>query len=350
MEEAVPVGNVRRSRFWLYTPFAVLLLVAVAWSAAWFVIRNRATEALDSWLKAEARSGREWTCQDRQIGGYPFRIEVICSVLNLKQGAVNASFGRTEAIAQVYQPRLVVTEIEGPLRLTDGTVTVQGTWNLLQASVHASQTGLQRLSLVADAPSVTVTGLAPQEIATSGKRLELHVRPNPSRVAERAFDAAASIKEARLPVLDGLVGGAEPTNIDSDITVTQAEGFRGRPIIQELERWRNAGGKLDILMLSLAKGPRRMEAKGDLRLDETHRPTGQLNVAAAGLDGLLGNLTGNRTGGALLGVLLGQGPRSAGAQGNGGPPLMPLPPLRLDNGFLAMGPFVIPNFRFKPLY
>jgi hypothetical protein len=46
MDEAIPAGNVRRSRFWLYTPFVLLLLAAIAWSAAWFVIRNRAGEAL----------------------------------------------------------------------------------------------------------------------------------------------------------------------------------------------------------------------------------------------------------------------------------------------------------------
>ncbi len=346
MEEAVSAATPRRSRFWLYTPFVLLLLVAIAWSVAWFVIRNRAAEALDSWVAAEARNGRQWTCQDRQIGGYPFRIEIICGSLGLKHGVVNASFGRVESVAQVYQPRLVITEIEGPLRLTDGAVTVQGTWDLLQASVHVAPNGLQRLSLAANAPRVTVTGLAPQDFTTSGKHLELHVRPNPSRVQEKAYDAAASISEARIPVLDDLVGGAEPSNLDTDLTVTQAQGFQGRPIVEELERWRKAGGKLDILRLSAAKGGRRMEAKGELRVDELHRPAGELNIAAAGLDGLLGNVMGRRNG-ALASALLGQ---LSGGQGNPKAQLSPLPPLHLENGFLSLGPFVIPNLRLPPLY
>jgi hypothetical protein len=337
MEEAVPAGNVRRSRFWLYTPFVLLLLAAVAWSVAWFVIRNRAGEALDGWLQAEARGGRQWTCQDRRIGGYPFRIEIVCNALSLKQGAVTAAFGRVEAVAQIYQPRRVVAEIDGPLRATDGRVTVQGQWDLLQASVHLAPGGLQRASVAARAPRLTLAGLTPTEIATSGQSLELHLRPNPSRVAERAYDAAFSIRQARVPALDNLVGGAELTDLDGDVTFTQAEGFRGRPAAVELERWRTAGGQLDVLMLAIAKGSRRMEAKGNLRLDE-----------AAGLDGLLGNVTGNRTGGALLGALLGQGPRAPadGAKSQ----LTPLPPLRLQGGFLSLGPFVIPNIRLQPLY
>jgi hypothetical protein len=347
MDQAAPAGSPRRSRFWLYTPFVLLLLLAIAWSIAWFVIRNRAADALDGWLAAEARSGRQWTCGDRTIAGYPFRIEIVCNSLDLKRGAVTASFGRTEAVAQIYQPRRIITEVAGPLRVTDGAVTVQGTWDLLQASINATPAGLQRLSLAATAPKVTVTGIG-GEIAGSGSRLELHVRPNPSRAGEQARDVAASVTEARIPLLDALIGGGEPANLTADVTVTRADGFKGGTIAEEMELWRKAGGKLDILMLAATKGSRQIEAKGDLRLDEQHRPAGQLNLSAAGLDGLLGNLTGGRLGGNLLGMLLGQG--RAPAQPNAKPQLAPLPPLRLENGFLAMGPFVIPNVKLQPLY
>jgi hypothetical protein len=350
MDQAAPTGHVRRSRFWLYTPFVLLLLLAIAWSIAWFVIRNRTAEALDGWIAAEARAGRQWTCADRTIAGYPFRIEVICNALDLKRGAVTASFGRTEAVAQVYQPRRIITEVAGPLKVTDGTVTVQGSWDLLQASINTSARGLQRLSLAANAPKVAVTGLGGGEIAGSGKRLELHVRPNPSRAAERAADVAASVTEARIPLLDAFIGGAEPANLNADVTVTQADGFKGGTIAEELELWRKAGGTLNVLMLSATKGSRQIETKGELRLDEQHRPAGQITVAAAGLDGLLGNLTGGRVGGNLLGMLLGQGPRAGAAQPNAKPQLASLPPLRLENGFVAMGPFVIPNVRLQPLY
>lgn len=348
MAEAILTENTRRSRFWLYAPFILLLLVAIAWSIAWFVIRSRAAEALDAWLAAEAQRGRQWTCADRTIVGYPFRIEVVCNTLDLKQGAVTASFGRTEAIAQVYQPRLVIVEASGPLRVTDGRATVEGQWDLLQASIHASQTGLRRLSIAANGPKFTVAGLMPETVAASGQRLELHLRPNPSRESERAYDAALSVKQASLPVLDRLIGGTELTDIDADVTVTEATGFRGRPLAEEMERWRTAGGAVDILMLSGAKGPRRIEAKGQLKLDEEHRPEGQLSLAAAGLDGLIGNITGNRAGGALLGALFGQNTRAKGNDGK--PQLSPLPPLTLDNGFVALGPFVIPKVKLQPLY
>ena len=59
---------------------------------------------------------------------------------------------------------------------------------------------------------------------------------------------AASVTEARIPLLDALIGGAEPTNLNADITVTQADGFKGGTIAEELELWRKAGGTLDVLV------------------------------------------------------------------------------------------------------
>ena len=220
------------------------------------MIRNRTAEALDGWIAAEARGGRQWTCGDRTIAGYPFRIEIICNSLDLKRGAITASFGRTEAVAQVYQPRRIITEVAGPLRVSDGRVTVEGSWDLLQASINASPTGgLQRLSLAADGPKVTITGLGTGEIAGSGKHLELHVRPNPSRTAEQACDVAASVTAGphSAPRRADRRRGADQSQCGHHRHA--GRGLQGRPIVEELERWRKAGGKLDILMLAAGQGP-----------------------------------------------------------------------------------------------
>jgi hypothetical protein len=338
----------RHSRFWLYTPFVLLGLVAVAWSLAWVAIRDRIGEGLDQWLAAERQAGRQWTCRDRTVGGYPFRIQVTCAALSLERGDVKASFGRVTSVAQVYQPRHVITEIDGPLRLTDGQIVAEGTWRLLETSVRGAGEGFQRASLIAEAPRLRVTGAGPTELDVSSERVEAHLRPSPAGRQEGAYDAAVTALGAKVPALDALMGGAEPANLQIDVTATQAQGFQGRPMVDELERWREAEGRLKVMLLSLAKGPRRLEAKGELHLDEMHRPAGELAVAAAGLEGLIGTLAGGRAGGTLLGGLLGQGPRAP--QAPQAADLAPLPPLRLDNGRIAVGPFTLPNVRLPALY
>jgi hypothetical protein len=73
----------RKSRFWLYAPFVLLVLIAAGWSGFWFYVQGRVTQTLDNALAREVQAGRTWTCADRSVGGYPFRIEVRCSSLML---------------------------------------------------------------------------------------------------------------------------------------------------------------------------------------------------------------------------------------------------------------------------
>jgi len=348
----------RQSRFWLYAPFVLLALLAIGWSAAWFMIRNGAERAVETWLAAEADDGRRWTCADRRIAGYPFRLELTCSSLRFQSGPVTGSAGPVQAVAQIYQPRHIITTVQGPLRFTDGRATVDANWRLLETSIRASRDGLRRASFFVEAPEVKVSGTLPEPVTMTATNVDVHLRPNPNRGAsDGAVDLAARIGGMRLPALDAAIGGAEAADLQTDLTVTEAQGFATGVGVPETERWREAGGQVEVLLLSLAKGDRRLEARGNLRLDEERRPQGQLALAGRGLDGLIANLTGNQRAGGLIGALLGQvqarqpaQPAPQAGAPAATPGLGPLPPLRVDGGRLFLGPFAIPNVRIPPLY
>ena len=336
-------------RFWLFAHFILLALVAIAWSAAWFVIRGRTAGALDGWIERERQAGRQWSCPDRSVGGFPFRIEVVCPSLALRRPDLTASIGRVTAVAQVYQPRHVIAEIEGPLRMAGGSTTVAGTWRLMQASFRSSGEAFQRASLSIEAPDIRITGLLPGEATLAGERIETHLRPSGAPGQDGAYDVSARAEAARLPFLDQLIGGVEPAALELRLTATQARSL-APSLAEELERWRLAGGILYVGQLSLAKGPRRIEARGVLRLDEQHRPAGRFEGSASGLEGVIGPLLGGPGGlGALLGALTGR--RAAEAPPLAvAPGLKPLPPLRLENGRLSLGPVTVPGIRLQPLY
>jgi hypothetical protein len=105
-----------------------------------------------------------------------------------------------------------------------------------------------------------------------------------------------------------------------------------------------------------------VQAHGSLALDAAHRPEGQIDLRAAGVEALVGQIMGQRFGaekGALIGNLVGQflsGGRRARADAEpeaanrGDPALKSLPPLRLTDGRLMLGPFPIPNVEIPPLY
>ena len=348
MASEAAVQPERHSRFWLFAPFAMLALLALAWSAAWFFIRNRATEALDGWFAAQAATGRQWTCPQRSVGGYPFRIEIMCRTLAVQQPDLTLSLGRVHAVAQVYQPRHVIIEAEGPLRLSSGPVTVEGQWNSLRSSLRVVAEGFQTASLVVTEPVLNFRG---PNLGTDlrAQHFEAHLRPDPARgSSERALDVVARASGLSAPVLDNLIGGSEPAHVEMQAIATQARDARLRSVPEELERWRQAGGKLELPFAAVSKGNRRLEARGELTLDALHRPTGRLDLAARGLDGLLENVAGGA--GGVLGALLAPSEPPTPRPAPRDSALKPLPPLRIDNGRVAFGLFPLPGFRVSPLY
>ena len=353
-----PGPSAPRSRLGLFLPYILLAIVVVGWSGGWFWIRARAAGEIDGWIAREAAAGRAWTCADRALGGYPFRIELRCSAVTLERADGRFRLGPSTAVAQIYQPRLVVFESAGPFHVEQGDLTGDASWKALQGSFHGATEGFTRASVVVDAPNVTVTGAAPGPIAVSGRHLEVHARPTPGRSAsEGAVDVSLRSAQAAVPQLDVLTGTQDPVDLSLDATLTQATVLRTGTLARELERWRQAGGTLDLTALSLAKGAQRVQAKGTLTLDNTHRPAGQIDLRAAGVDALVGNIVGQRFGsergalvGQLVGGLLGLSRRPDTEAQADTAPLKALPPLRLIDGKVVFSGFAIPNVHLPALY
>lgn len=334
----------RRRRLGLYLPIALLLLLAVGWSVGWYFIRAQITSGLDEWISTEAAAGRRWTCADRTVGGYPFRIEIRCSEFTVDRPDVRASVGRLLVVTQIYNPRHIIAEASGPLRLKADTTEVDGRWKLLQASVKANLTGFDRIDVVADEPVVTVHALGGIPFDLSSRRYESHLRPQPNDPT--AMDLAMRSEGAAIPGLDELIGGKDRADVSLQVSVTQTDDLPARPLWSELERWRAAGGLVTLTSLKIAKGAQRLEGSGRIGIDAEHRPEGEIELAGAALGGVLGQVTSG--GGSLLGALLGGGRMPE--QTTPGSPLKPLPPLRLQGGRLLVGPLPIPGIRIPSLY
>lgn len=356
----------QHSRFWLFAPFALFAIVILGWMGGWIVIRQRTAEALDAWVAREAVQGRQWDCPGRSVGGFPFRIEVSCPQITMQRGDLKLSAMGVNSVTQVYQPRHTIFEIAGPVSVGDGRAAFDASWSDLRASVRTSDTGLQTASLAIGGPKIRVTGLAAAETGASARALTMHVRPDPARpAADGVFDLVASLSEGTIPLLDQLVGSAEPVDGELQLAASQIRDPGRLGPVEAIERWREAGGGLRIALLSLNKGPRRLQGTGELALDELHRPIGRLDASATGLGDLIASLTGERIGGggggllgavagSLLGGVLGK-PRAQPTPDRPQPganpaALAPLPPVLLQNGKVFLGPFAIPGVRLSPLY
>ncbi len=360
---ADPSSKRRPSRTGLFLPYILLALVIAAWSAGWFWVRGKVAAEMDGWIAREAAAGRTWTCADRTITGFPFRIELRCASLAFARADSRFTLGPITVVVQVYQPRQGILEAAGPFHVEQGDLTGDVTWTGLEGSFHGASDGFVRASLVADGIAGRVAGAAPDPVDFSAGHLEFHARPTPGRFAsDGAVDASLRVSRATVPVADALLGNADPADLALDATINQAATLRTGTVARELDAWRRAGGSLDVALLSVAKGDRRLQASGQIDLDTAHRPQGLITLRAAGLESLIAQVMGQRFGaerGALIGNLVGQflggGRRQAAnpspeAGAPGDAPLKPLPPLRLTEGRLMLGPFPIPNVQVPPLY
>jgi hypothetical protein len=343
-----PLPTRRRSRFWLYGPFMLLVVLAAAWSAFWFYARGRSATEIAVALAREAERGRTWTCADRSIGGFPFRIELRCNALTLTStrwgDAVRVETGPTVAVGQIYSPGLVILEVSSPAKalLPEGRA-LDLTWKSLDASF--AWRSPERFALVASEPRgvLTTPGLTAENWGAA--TLEAHLRRNPARPAtDQAVDIAINAKGTILPPIDALLGNTEAGEIDLQATLTQAESFRKGFNPDALESWRAANGTFDLTRLVSTKGKARVDGSGQLLLDPLHRVAGDLQLAAAGIEQIGGFRIGNLLGG-LGGFLGGRGGTTATAPG-----LTTLPPVSLREGRVFIGPFRLPLQPLPPLY
>lgn len=342
----------RRSRLWLYLPFILLAVAAAAWSGFWFMVRGRVVEAVDQALSREAQQGRDWSCAERSVTGFPFRIELRCSSLVLTSSrwgdAVRIQTGPAVAVGQVYTPGLVILQVTGPLQAKlPQERALDLAWTRLEASLAHENGQPQRLSLALAEPNAVLT--IPGQPAESWKAsaFEAHLRRNPARpAAEQAVDVALSAKGSVLPALDALLGTSQPGDVAIEAVVTQTEAFRGGFNPETLEAWRMASGQVELTRLSSSKGPARVEAAGRFLIDETRRPAGQIQASLAGISQIAGLPIGGLMGG--LGGLLG-GRLSAQLPG-AAPGLTALPPIVLREGRVFLGPIRLPVQPLAALY
>jgi hypothetical protein len=341
--EAKPHGI----RWGLYGPVIALGIIATGWSTFWFVAKSRAETAITTALAREASAGRRWTCDNRSISGFPFRFDLSCGALKLEQdtpeGIRSLNLGQIAATARIYAPQHVIAESPGPLiiKTPSGTQT-EMIWSNAQISIRLNLSGLERASLVADTPKLTISGVA--GAATQAKSLELHLRRHPTRPeADRAQEISLSLKAASNPTMDNLFGSPDPSDLDMQMTVPQAPIFLGGIRPQTLETWRLTGTMLDVNRLTLKKGKAELSLTGKVGLDDLHRIKGRFEAAQGGIDQIAGMRIGPllNTGALLAG-------RPSGAANASG--LKPLPPVDLRDGRLYIGPIRLPEPRLEPLY
>lgn len=279
----------RKRRPWLVVlPFALLVVAGLAWTGAWFYASGRAEREIDAWITAEAAKGRVWSCADRQLGGFPFRFELMCNapkVMLAGAGQWSWSATRAHAVAQVWNPGHIIAEFQGPAQLSEATTgrQIEANWKLLQVSGVGTRGELERMSVSANDYTLAEGGTT----VFVARHAEFHVRRDPADAG--TLDIAMGVKGAS-GLATGMPAGA-PVDGEFQARVSQVPEFRSMPVEERLRLWQTAGGRVTVDVAKLSAGGGAMSANGEIGLDAQRRPDGMLTLSLVNAPALLNALT-----------------------------------------------------------
>jgi hypothetical protein len=327
-----------------------VLLLAAAWTAVWFYAARRAEDAVAAWIEREAGAGRLHACGSRTVGGYPFRIEMRCDAPRAELHGLGRplSLRATSllAVAQVYEPDLVIAELTGPLTVAsaDGTINYTLDWKLLQASLRGFPLTFQRASLAVDDLKLRTAGAPDAAPLGEARHIEMHVRLR-SGEAEPVFDLAARADAARLPIVHPLAG--QPIDAEAEAVLKGVKDLSPKPFDRRLREWQANGGRLEVAKIRVAQGDVLAVAKGDLGLTAQAHLEGSLRVMLAGIEQVGAMLLGQSHEARAQASLLGGLAMLAGGGELEGKRAVALP-LRFKEGAVFLGP--LPIGQIPPLY
>jgi hypothetical protein len=156
-----PLAERRRSRFWLFAPFLLLIVLIVGYSAYWIYARGEIEQGVDEWVTTERARGAIVDFESRKIGGYPFRFEL--DVASPRYQPPNAASWEGERLQLVMQPwnwNHIIARAPGRSIVTD-RLGIRHTANLdgkSAASLSWTEDGVHRAALELNDVSALIEG------------------------------------------------------------------------------------------------------------------------------------------------------------------------------------------------
>ncbi|WP_413989901.1 DUF2125 domain-containing protein [Labrys okinawensis] len=340
----VPVP--RRSSRRVFLPIILLAIVAIAWSGFWWYATSRVSTEMDRFIAKQAELGRQISCDQRSVGGYPFRIEVHCASPKVEGNragkAFSANLGEINAVAQVYQPNKVLLEAKSPMVLVDKDgdgVTVTSNWTSAEASASIWTSGPQNADMVIKGLTTTVDRGGQTQTMFDTANVEAHIRlAEGANAAPGAYDLAADVDAKAVAPVDLFLGASSPLSATFRGTITRID-LQPMPMEDRLRDWAENGGTLTITQAQLNRGPSSVKASGMVGLETSGHPSGDLVVALSGVPELADTLKQSGRVPASLTSLLGVGLSMLGKPTNIDGKAAVEVPVKVANGKVNIGAF-----------
>jgi hypothetical protein len=283
------------SRFFLYAPFAGMLLLAAVAMIHWWVVASALATRLDAVNGREIVPGVRIGFSHKTLAGFPFRMDILLK-------------NRRIEIAEMDGPVIWTSEDFAMHELTYGRVQAifeaagrqTLSWNDTQGTVHrfAFLPGTFRASsILRDGRLVRFDG---EIVDLNGDAFRAGNAQLHMRATKTGIDLYLSLSRAQVQGGYAAALGPDIASLIFSATLDHSDKLqallRGAQAPQAaLEEWRQSGGALAVSDFALTKGKTTAHYAGRLTLDDHHYVVGAL-VSTSSSDGIGGvlNLAGDR--------------------------------------------------------
>jgi hypothetical protein len=270
-------------RFWLFAPYVALAVVAAGWSLAWLAMTGEGQRRMDGAAASLRAAGWTVAWSHRQVGGYPFRLDVDLEDVRLADPsgwAVSLPSLKTEAFA--FAPTSWVAYAPSGLTFTrpdGGPVNV--TASALRASINGWGATPPRISVEGDDLTFAAApGAKPFSLA-SAKNLQFYTRAGQQRQAALflSLDGGAARPGSWLAQL----AGGKPASIRLDGIISHTDELKGDTWRGLVRHWSDNGGTFDVHQLTLTAGDAALEVdKGGVAVADNGQLEGVLEARLRG--------------------------------------------------------------------
>ena len=249
-----PAPARKPSRLGLYAPIAVLLVLIVGWSGLWLAARSQAQSRMDAAVADLGRAGYQIGWRERDIGGYPFRMDVTFTDLEVREpSGWGLSAPTLEGEAYLLSATHWIIAAPGGLtfvRPQAGPVKVTG------RLIRASLSHFDQRPPAFDFEGVGLTfqpapGAQPFSLSAA-ERVEFHLRAGPDD--QGGVFLKVDNGKARLAGLFARIAGDKPISIVWNSTLSKMSAFAGRDWPSAVRHWVDAGGQMSVREAGVTAG------------------------------------------------------------------------------------------------
>lgn len=258
--------EIRKSRKRPITIAVIVLVLIAAYTAGWFYVSDKIEVRAKADIAKLASQGVGVQCENLHMGGYPFRVNVICSSISWQKPSEGMALraGRFTSGSPVYAPRSLSNELTGPAFVEfPGIQPLELNW-----SKFTSNTRLAR-------PFPTEIELNAHDV-TVGLRTETTTTEQLSKLEQMNFRMSSEDdllkingRFAALKLEPFVIGNAKSPEIDGliDMQIADAASFLAPSPSPFNERMRGHSGVINQAFLSMPNGAM-LSVAGPFSVDE----------------------------------------------------------------------------------